>query len=62
VWPQAAVQLRALISTPAANHPQQRRAYLRRQMQKLHPGCTITITICPPEPLDQPALTGTAAA
>lgn len=29
--------------------PQQRQAYLERQLQKLHPGCTITITISPPE-------------
>jgi transposase len=30
--------------------PAQRQAYLERQLQKLHPGCTITITISPPEP------------
>jgi hypothetical protein len=29
--------------------PQQRQAFLQRQLQKLHPGCTITITISPPE-------------
>jgi transposase len=29
--------------------PVQRQAYLERQLQKLHPGCTITITISPPE-------------
>ena len=29
--------------------PAQRQAYLERQLQKLHPGCTITITISPPE-------------
>ena len=29
--------------------PQQKQAYLERQLQKLHPGCTITITISPPE-------------
>ena len=28
--------------------PGQRQAYLERQLQKLHPGCTITITISPP--------------
>jgi transposase len=27
--------------------PQQKQAYLERQLQKLHPGCTITITISP---------------
>src|SRR6266851_6177635 len=27
----------------------QKQAYLERQLQKLHPGCTITITISPPE-------------
>jgi transposase len=27
--------------------PQQKQAYLERQLQKLHPGCTITITIIP---------------
>ena len=30
--------------------PAQRQAYLERQLQKLHPGATITITISPPEP------------
>ena len=29
--------------------PAQRQAYLERQIQKLHPGCAITITISPPE-------------
>jgi len=29
--------------------PEQKQAWLERQMQKLHPGCTITITIGPPE-------------
>jgi transposase len=29
--------------------PEQKQAYLQRQLQKLHPGCTITITISPPE-------------
>src|SRR5258708_5421643 len=29
--------------------PPQRQAFLQRQLQKLHPGCTITITISPPE-------------
>jgi transposase len=29
--------------------PQHRQAYLERQLQKLHPGCAITITISPPE-------------
>src|SRR5207248_3128640 len=29
--------------------PEQRQAYLLRQLQKLHPGCTITITISAPE-------------
>jgi transposase len=29
--------------------PQQKQAYLERQLQKLHPGCTVTITISPPE-------------
>src|ERR1035437_5404103 len=28
--------------------PEQKQAYLERQLQKLHPGCTITITISPP--------------
>ena len=28
--------------------PEQQQAYLERQLQKLHPGCTITITISPP--------------
>jgi len=29
--------------------PGQKQACLERQMQKLHPGCTITVTISPPE-------------
>jgi len=29
--------------------PERKHAYLERQLQKLHPGCTITITISPPE-------------
>jgi transposase len=29
--------------------PGQKQAYLERQIQKLHPGCTITVTISPPE-------------
>ena len=29
--------------------PGQKRAWLERQLQKLHPGCTVTITISPPE-------------
>ena len=29
--------------------PAARQAFLQRQLQKLHPGCTITITISPPE-------------
>jgi transposase len=29
--------------------PEQKQAHLERQLQKLHPGCTITITISPPE-------------
>jgi len=27
----------------------QRRAFLERQIQRLYPGCTLTITITPPE-------------
>jgi hypothetical protein len=29
--------------------PEQKQAWLERQLQKLHPGRTITITISPPE-------------
>ena len=29
--------------------PEQKQAWLERQLQKLHPGCAITITISPPE-------------
>ena len=28
---------------------EQKQAWLERQLQKLHPGCTVTITISPPE-------------
>ena len=38
--------------------PQQKQAYLERQLQKLHPGCTITVTISPLEgALPPPRLT-----
>ena len=36
--------------------PERKHAYLERQLQKLHPGCTITITISPPEAALPPAL------
>jgi transposase len=29
--------------------PEHRQAWLERQLQKLHPGCTVTVTISPPE-------------
>src|SRR5271166_6555466 len=29
--------------------PEHKQAWLERQLQKLHPGCTITITVSPPE-------------
>ena len=29
--------------------PEQKQAWLERQLQKLHPGCAITITISPPQ-------------
>ena len=31
------------------NSPEEQQKYLERQLQKLHPGCTITISISPPE-------------
>src|SRR6185437_8459301 len=34
--------------------PEHKRAWLERQLQKLHPGCTVTITISPPEPALSP--------
>ena len=38
--------------------PGHRQAWLERQIQKLHPGCTITITISPPpDPVPETALT-----
>ena len=38
--------------------PGHRQAWLERQIQELHPGCTITITISPPpDPVPQTALT-----
>ena len=36
--------------------PQQKKAWLERQLQRIHPGCTITITIGPPEAAITPAL------
>jgi hypothetical protein len=41
--------------------PEQQHAYLERRLQKLHPGCTITITVSPPPgdpPLSAPAEAG----
>jgi transposase len=35
--------------------PQQKQAWLERQLQKLHPGCTVTITISPPQAALPPA-------
>jgi hypothetical protein len=29
--------------------PEHKQAWLERQLQKLHPGCTVTITISPPQ-------------
>jgi transposase len=38
--------------------PGHRQAWLERQIQKLHPGCTVTITISPPpDPVPETALT-----
>jgi hypothetical protein len=34
---------------PRRESPEQKQAWLERQMQKLHPGCTITVTISPSE-------------
>src|SRR6266576_1302439 len=31
------------------NSPEQKQAWLERQLQRLHPGCTVTVTITPPE-------------
>ena len=39
-----------------ARLPQQRQAWLERQIQKLHPGCTVTITISPPDNAPEAAL------
>ena len=36
--------------------PEQKQAWLERQLQKLHPGCTVTVTISPPEAALPPAL------
>jgi transposase len=36
--------------------PEQKQAWLERQLQRLHPGCTITITISPPEAALPPPL------
>ena len=37
--------------------PEHRQAWLERQLQELHPGCTVTVTISPPEaPPYYPAL------
>ena len=36
--------------------PEQRQAWLERQLRKLHPGCAITITISPPDSPPEAAL------
>jgi transposase len=36
--------------------PEQKQAWLERQLQKLHPGCAITITISPPEAALTPSI------
>jgi transposase len=41
--------------------PEQQHAYLERRLQKLHPGCTITVTVSPP-PGDPPPGTPAEAA
>ena len=38
--------------------PEQKQAWLERQLQKLHPGCTITISISPPEAALTPGVSG----
>ncbi len=41
--------------------PQQQHAYLERRLQKLHPGCTVTITISPPPGSPPPGTPAEAA-
>src|SRR5260370_40853877 len=41
--------------------PQQQHAYLERRLQKLHPGCTVTITISPPPGSPPPGTPAQAA-
>ena len=41
--------------------PEQQHAYLERRLQKLHPGCTVTITISPPPGSPPPGVPAKAA-
>jgi len=41
--------------------PQQQHAYLERRLQKLHPGCTVTVTISPPPDSHPPGTAPEAA-
>jgi transposase len=41
--------------------PEQQQAYLERRLQKLHPGCTVTITISPPPGSPPPGTPAEAA-
>ncbi len=41
--------------------PEQQHAYLERRLQKLHPGCTVTITISPPPGSPPPGVPAEAA-
>jgi transposase len=41
--------------------PEQQQAYLARRLQKLHPGCTVTITISPPPGSPPPSAPAEAA-
>ena len=50
---------RGLLHPPGI--PQQQHAYLERRLQKLHPGCTVTVTISPPPDSHPPGTAPEAA-
>jgi hypothetical protein len=37
--------------------PEQRQAWLERQLRQLHPGCTVTVTVSPRRPPSHPQVT-----
>jgi hypothetical protein len=58
---QAYTELGADFYTRRESPQQQQHAYLERRLQKLHPGCTVTVTISPPPDSHPPGTAPEAA-